>query len=253
MSSGRRLFDSHFHIIDHRFPLVPNQGYTPPPFSLADYRAPAEPLGVKGGAVVSGSFQAFDQDYLLAALKELGPGWVGVTQIPQDCPDEEIARLAAAGVRAVRFNIVRGGAGDFDKLEALARRCHAVAGWHCELYVDASTLAPQIDRLARLPKVSIDHLGMTEAGLPVLLKLVEAGVHVKATGFGRVKLDVARALEAIATANPAMLVFGTDMPSTRAPRPFEAADIDLVETVLGLDQARRVFWDNALALYRVTA
>ena len=94
---------------------------------------------------------------------------------------------------------------------------------------------------------------MTEAGLPVLLRLVEAGVHVKATGFGRVKLDVARALEAIAATNPAMLVFGTDIPSTRAPRPFEAADIDLVETVLGTELARRVFWDNALALYRVTA
>lgn len=253
MSSGRRLFDSHFHIIDHRFPLVANQGYTPPPFSLADYRAAANPLGVRGGAVVSGSFQAFDQSYLLAALGELGPGWVGVAQIPEDCPDAEIARLGQAGVRAVRFNIVRGAAGDFDRIEALARRCHAVAGWHCELYVDASTLATEVDRLAALPKVSIDHLGMTAAGLPVLLKLVKAGVHVKATGFGRVKIDVARAVEAIAAADPAMLVFGTDMPSTRAPRPFEAADIDLVETVLGVDLARRVFWDNALALYRVTA
>ena len=253
MSSGRRLFDSHFHVIDHRFPLVANQGYTPPPFSLADYRSAANPLGVQGGAVVSGSFQAFDQSYLLAALAALGPGWVGVTQIPEDCPDAEIARLGAAGVRAVRFNIVRGGAGDFDRIKALARRCHAVAGWHCELYVDAATLASEVDRLAGLPKVSIDHLGMTEAGLPVLLRLVEAGVHVKATGFGRVKLDVARALEAIAATDPPMLVFGTDMPSTRAPRPFEAADIDLVETVLGAELAQRVFWDNALALYRVTA
>jgi hypothetical protein len=26
----RRLFDSHCHIIDHRFPIVANQGYTPP-------------------------------------------------------------------------------------------------------------------------------------------------------------------------------------------------------------------------------
>ena len=56
-----------------------------------------------------------------------------------------------------------------------------------------------------------------------------------------------------AATNPAMLVFGTDIPSTRAPRPFEAADIDLVETVLGTELARRVFWDNAPALYRVTA
>ena len=111
MSSGRRLFDSHFHVIDHRFPLVANQGYAPPPFSLADYRSAANPLGVQGGAVVSGSFQAFDQSYLLAALAALGPGWVGVTQIPEDCPDAEIARLGAAGVRAVE--------GRFDKGECV--------------------------------------------------------------------------------------------------------------------------------------
>ena len=31
---ARRLFDSHCHIIDHRFPIVPNQGYTPPNFPM---------------------------------------------------------------------------------------------------------------------------------------------------------------------------------------------------------------------------
>ena len=34
-------------------------------------------------------------------------------------------------------------------------------------------------------------------------------------------------------------------------RPFNAADIDLVETVLGPDLARKAFWDNPVALYRV--
>ena len=27
------LFDAHFHIIDQRFPLVPNNGYVPEPFT----------------------------------------------------------------------------------------------------------------------------------------------------------------------------------------------------------------------------
>ena len=71
---------------------------------------------------------------------------------------------------------------------------------------------------------------MTEAGVPVLLDLVAAGCKVKATGFGRVMLDVPRTLQAIAQANPDALVFGTDIPSTRAERPFEPSDIDLVET-----------------------
>ena len=248
----RRLFDSHCHVIDHRFPLVANQGYLPPPFPVDAYLAAARPLGVAAGAIVSGSFQANDQSYLEDVLPRLGKGWVGVTQVAPDCPDAEIARLGAIGVRAVRFNMFRGRIDSLDTLVALAMRCHAVAGWHAEIYADAAALAPHVGRLSVLPQLAIDHLGMTEAGLPVLLDLVAAGCKVKATGFGRVRMDVPRALERIARADPGALVFGTDMPSTRAARPFAPADIDLVETTLGPELAQRAFWTNPLALYRVT-
>ena len=138
----RRLFDSHCHIIDHRFPLVANQGYLPPPFPAEAYLAQASPLGVRAGAIVSGSFQANDQSYLADVLPRLGPGWVGVTQVAPDCPDAEIARLAGIGVRAVRFNMFRGRIDSLDDLVALATRCHAVAGWHAEIYADASAARP---------------------------------------------------------------------------------------------------------------
>jgi predicted TIM-barrel fold metal-dependent hydrolase len=249
----RRLFDSHCHIIDHRFPIVVNQGYTPPNFPLEDYLAQVKPLGVVAGAIVSGSFQANDQTYLMDILPKLGAGWVGVTQIPNDYPDAEIAKLGKLGVRAVRFNVFRGRIDSVDDIVALATRAHAVAGWHSEIYADAAALAPHVDRLAKLPQLSIDHLGMTEAGVPVLLDLVAAGCKVKATGFGRVKLDVPKTLEAVAKKNPNALVFGTDIPSTRAERPFQPSDIDLVERVLGQELAQKAFWDNPLALYRVKA
>jgi len=247
----RRLFDSHCHIIDHRFPIVANQGYTPPHFPLEDYLAKAKPLGVVAGAVVSGSFQADDQTYLMDILPKLGAGWVGVTQIPNDYPDAEIARLGKLGVRAVRFNVFRGRIDSVDDIVALATRCHSVAGWHSEIYADAAALAPHIGKLSKLPQICVDHLGMTEAGVPALLDLVAAGCKVKATGFGRVKLDVPKTLEAVAKKNPNALVFGTDIPSTRAARPFEPSDIDLVERVLGRELAQKAFWDNPLALYRV--
>jgi predicted TIM-barrel fold metal-dependent hydrolase len=247
----RRLFDSHCHIIDHRFPIVANQGYVPPHFPLEAYLAEAEPLGVVAGAVVSGSFQANDQTYLTDLLPRLGAGWAGVTQIPNDYPDAEIAKLGVLGVRAVRFNMFRGRIDSVDDIAALAMRCHSVAGWHAEIYADAAALAPHVGKLSGLPQLCIDHLGMTEAGLPVLLDLVAAGCKVKATGFGRVQLDVPKALERIARANPDALVFGTDIPSTRAKRPFTPADIDLVEQVLGPDLAHKAFWDNPRVLYRV--
>ena len=73
-SAERRMFDSHFHIIDPRFPLVPNQGYTPPAFPLTEYLEQAKLLGVIAGAVVSGSFQANDQIYMIDTLGRLGAG-----------------------------------------------------------------------------------------------------------------------------------------------------------------------------------
>jgi len=251
LTQQRRLFDSHCHIIDPRFPIVANQGYPPPHFPLEDYLAQTKPLGVVAGAVVSGSFQAEDQTYLMDILPRLGPTWVGVTQIPNDYPDAEIAKLGKLGVRAVRFNVFRGRIDSVDDIVALATRVHSVAGWHSEIYADAAALAPHVDKLSKLPQISIDHLGMTEAGVPALLDLVAAGCKVKATGFGRAKLDVPKTLEAVARKNSNALVFGTDIPSTRAARPFEAADIDLVERVLGRELAQKAFWDNPLALYKV--
>ena len=248
-----RIFDSHFHIIDHRFPLVPNQGYLPDNFTCADYLERARTLNVAGGAVVSGSFQAFDQTYLLAALGELGPTFVGVTQLPASVSDEDIVRLNAAGVRAVRFNLRRGGSEGVERLDGLARRLHDIARWHVELYVESSRLTELYCVLVALPAVSIDHLGLSHAGLDTLLKLVEHGVHVKATGFGRVDFDVVPAMRAIVAVNPDALMFGTDLPSTRAVRPFRDEDVSLIMDTFDEETARKILYENAVALYRPRA
>ncbi len=245
----QRIFDAHLHIIDPRFPLLPNQGYLPEPFTVEDYLDRTSMLDLAGGAVVSGSFQGFDQSYLLDALKRLGPSFVGITQLPSTVTDEEVLRLHTAGVRAVRFNLYRGGSEALDDLESLAFRVHDLARWHVELYVDSKDLPDLEPRLAALPKVVIDHLGMTRDSYPALLRLVEQGVKVKATGFGRVRLDVPAALREIATVDPSALLFGTDLPGTRAERPFEETDVDLIVETLGDALAERVLYENAASLY----
>ncbi|HTC82246.1 MAG TPA: amidohydrolase family protein [Acidimicrobiia bacterium] len=171
------IFDAHFHVIDPRFPLQPNQGFVPEPFPVDAYRAAGGPLGGGGGGLLSG----------------------------------------------LRPNVAA----------RRPRRPRAV-----------------VRRVAQLPKVVVDHLGMTAAGLKPLLGLVEAGASVKATGFGRAELDVPGALAAVAAVNPGALLFGTDLPSTRARRPFQPADIDLVVETLGEENSRRALYDNAMALYR---
>ncbi|ARU31582.1 2-pyrone-4,6-dicarboxylate hydrolase [Sulfuriferula sp. AH1] len=251
MNSHAHVFDSHFHIIDPAFPLVPNNGYLPDPFTTSDYLVMARSLGVVGGVVVSGSFQAFDQDYLLSALERLGPKFVGVTQLPASVSDAEIRRLDERGVRAVRFNLMRGGSESVEHLESFARRVFDLVGWHAELYVDARDLHELRGTLLSLPAVSIDHLGLSKEGFPTLLRLAEKGVRIKATGFGRVEFPVGQALRAIHAANPHVLMFGTDLPSTRAPRPFEANDISLLLEALGNEGGELVLWKNAVNFYRL--
>jgi predicted TIM-barrel fold metal-dependent hydrolase len=231
VAQALEVFDSHFHIVDPRFPLVPNQGFVPEPFTVSAYRERTAAMTIVGGAVVSASFQGFDQRHLVEALRQLGDGFVGVAQLPPDVSDEEILTLDRAGVRGVRFNLRRG-VGDLD--EGLARRVHEIAGWHAEVYADGRDLAALEPRLRALPRVGIDHLGHHRDGLPALLRLVEHGARVKASGFGRVELDVAPTLRAIVGVNPGALLFGTDLPGVRARRSFAPADLDLVAALAPL-------------------
>ena len=69
-------------------------------------------------------------------------------------------------------------------------------------------------------------------------------------GFGRVDFNVAQALREIHATNPEALMFGTDLPSTRAERPYSDSDFGLVIEALGADAAREVFHGNAARFYR---
>lgn len=248
---GRQaLFDSHFHIIDPRFPLIANKGFLPQAFTCSNYVHSTRNYKLCGGVIVSGSFQAFDQNYLLDALTTLGPTFVGVTQLPFTVSDQEIIRLDKLGVRAVRFNLHRGGSETIEKLSAMAHRVYELAGWHIELYVDSTALEDLYKTLIALPLVSIDHLGLSQSGLKTLIKLVEKGVRVKATGFGRLDFDAGRALKILYTANPQALMFGTDLPSTRAPRPYSDTDFLTVIDTLNTKGAERVLRHNAIELYK---
>ena len=101
-----KIFDAHFHIVDARYPLVRNQGYLPPIFTVEDYHHQMNGLDLVGGVIVSGSFQAFDQKYLVDALSRFGDNYFGVANISTTMSDSELNELDKAGVRAVRFNLM---------------------------------------------------------------------------------------------------------------------------------------------------
>ena len=245
------LFDAHFHVIDDRFPLVPNHGFLPERFTVDQYLNRLSGYNLRGGAIVSGSFQAFDQSYLIDALTRLGPSFVGVTQLPSDVTDSEILRLDRLGIRGLRFNLRRGGSENITHLVRMADRVHKLAGWHIELYVDSADLSELHGTLLKLPALCIDHLGLSSRGKPALLRLVERGVMVKASGFGRVDFPVAAILQELFNINPQALMFGTDLPSTRAPHPYSDDDFQLVVNTLGEAAAEQVLHRNAVKFYKI--
>jgi len=222
------LYDSHFHLIDPRFPLVPNHGYLPPSYDLEDYRTDMRPYTIRGGVIVSGSFQGFDQSYLLEALRMLGGNYRAVANIPPDCPDALVGELHIAGVAGVRFNLKRGSKKQLEYMVPLARRLHDPYGWHTELYVASEDLPALKPYLEELPAFSIDHVGLSQKGLAHLYYWVERGVRVKATGFSRLDFDPGPVLQQIHRINPEALLFGSDLPGTRAPEPFGQEDMDLL-------------------------
>lgn len=179
-----RLFDAHFHIINFDYPVSENQGYMPPSFTVKDYYKAIESIHMKGGAIVSGSFQGFDQGYLINALQQISPSFCGVTQLPYTVSDQEIVSLHDKGVRALRFNIKRGGSEDISKLDSFARRVYDLVGWHCELYIDADAL-----------------------------------------------------------------MFGTDLPSTRAERPFDMEDKVLIQHLFDEQASDKILYSNAVKWY----
>lgn len=245
------FFDSHLHIIDSRFPLVRNKGYLPEEFTVNDYKTATQTLKMIGGAVVSGSFQAFDQSYLKDALQKLGKSFVGVTQVPHHVSDDELAELNQCGVRAIRFNLFRGGSESCKYLYEMATRVHTLFNWHVELYMDTKDLPELKNTLAKLPAFSIDHLGISGENTHDLFELVEKGARLKATGFGRIQISPIPFMKKIHALNPTALLFGTDLPSTRAPKPFSIKDITQINKHFSESDCQKIFYENALTFYSI--
>ena len=244
-----KLFDAHFHIIERGVPLEGNRGYIPEPFGVEDYLERVKGLNVVGGAVVAGSFHGSDYTHILRAIEKLGSGFVGVIN-PVELSRWQVEELNLKGIRGIRFNVVRCGKGVLKDIERLAYLAHDAAGWHVELYVENRMLKEIKPLLASLPAVCIDHLGLTKKGFDTLLELAREGVRVKASGFGRAELCVKEAIRELASANPHCLLFGTDLPSTRSPRPFSKGDVELVKRALPQDLAEMALYRNALEFYR---
>ena len=131
----------------------------------------------------------------------------------------------------------------------MSARVYELANWHTELYIDSKNLKDLSATITSLSKVSIDHLGLNKEGVPDLLKLVNAGIKVKASGFSRTNLNIPETIKEIYAINEDALMFGSDLPGTRAPRPFKHSDIEIIQDTLGDRASEQVLFRNALNFY----
>src|SRR5699024_2611161 len=111
------------------------------------------------------------------------------------------------------------------------------------------TLPDMASTIRNLSGISFQHLGLSEPGFTQLLQLVAEGIGVEDTGFGRVELDVQNAFKSIYDVKPDALMFGTDLPSTRANRPFEFKDVDLIHHLFDEQAASKILYTNAYQWY----
>ena len=231
--------DCHVHLFGpaSQYPFADDRVYTPPEAGETALNALHVRLGIARVVLVQPSVYGTDnrrlQDGLvrLNGLARPGAHARGIAVIADETGDAELAALHAAGVRGVRVNISTHGIHDPDEawrsISAQGARV-APLGWHVQVLAKAAVVAAMAERIAGLPcPLVIDHFGQPdlakgpdEAGFRAITDLLHAGlVRVKLSAMerltGRGRLALLRPfIEALASANPQGIVWGSDWPHT---------------------------------------
>ncbi len=103
--------------------------------------------------------------------------------------------------------------------------------------------------LVQIPHFSIDHLGLSQHGIKELFYWAEKGIKIKATGFGRLDFNPIQVMKTIYAINPESLMFGTDLPSTRAREPFNIKHLEMIKDNFSESELLKILYQNAINHY----
>jgi D-galactarolactone isomerase len=238
----------------------------PPDTDAARYRQVQQALGLERAVVVQPTAYGFDNSCTLDAIAKLGAGARGIAVVPTDITDEELARLTRAGIRGVRYFMLRGGLLPWDTLEAMAARV-ANHGWLVQIQLDGRELPKYEATIARLPVPAIiDHNGKFLEPVPVndpafqsLLRLLDSGrVWAKlAAPYETSKIgpphydDVSKLARAMVKANPERCIWASNWPHPGiTPTPDSGAMLDLLLEWADDDATRRkILVENPAKLF----
>lgn len=167
----RGSVDAHCHVFGpgHIFPYAPERKYTPCDASKQQLWALRDFLGFERNVIVQATCHGADNRALVDALLASGGRARGVATVKADVSDQELQKLHAAGVRAVRFNFVKRLVDSVPRefLLEIVRRVEPL-GWHVVIYFEAQELPELYDFFASLPTVVVvDHMGRPDVSKPV--------------------------------------------------------------------------------------
>lgn len=259
--------DTHMHIYGKRdrYPLAETCPFPPPDAPVDAYRAVMARTGIERMVVVQPTAYGTDNRCTLDAMAAFGPAARGVAVITEATGDAELQALTDAGIRGLRFHMLRGGVLPWESLEPLAARVHAF-GWHIQLQMDGRDLHEREAVLSRLPcGLVIDHVGKflgpvatDHAGYRALRRLIGAGAWLKLSAPYETSReappyrDLGRLARPLIEAAPERMLWATNWPHpSEQPDPPDDAMLlgALLDWAGDATLARRILVDNPATLY----
>ena len=265
--------DAHVHVFGppEQFAYNPLRQITPVAAPRDTLYALHRTLGVERCVIVQSMVHGMDNSVVEDAIAHGEGRYLGVALVPVDVPDAELARLAKAGMRGVRFNFMRhlGAGADVREVLALTPRL-AAHGLHLQVHFESALvheLGPWLVQ-SEVPVV-IDHMGRVDARLgaqhedfQALMRLLDTPhFWVKLSGIDRIDAHAdpdQRYQQGVVLAqqlwrhHAERCVWGSDWPHPNHTHiPDDASLVDAIAQIVPDEGGRQsLLVDNPQRLYR---
>lgn len=221
-------FDCHAHVYE-TVTAVAGARYTPATSApLQSWLDLQDQHGLKGGVIVQVSFLGTDNSELCGALAKLNPNrFAGVAVVPVDISNADLDHLVDAGVRGIRWNLVRGktipdmNTPEVQDLLAKLRQ----RDLHLELHLEGPRLAPILPHLVdQGVRIVVDHFGLPSDPDPKRDSMIRTTasltdvsmLYFKFSGHYRTAFDVTgHAQDIRSKISDEHIVWGSDWPHTQ--------------------------------------
>ena len=190
--------DAHVHVFGPagRFPYAAERHTTPADAPKEQLFALHKLMGIDRCVVVQSLVHGYDNAAVEDTIEAGGGRYLGVALVPIDVADAELARLAAAGFRGVRFHWMGGlnAGASVEQVVTFSRRL-APLGMHLQLHFSSSEIHAIAGPMAQSAvPVVIDHIARVDASLGAdhadfraLMQVMRNPLfHVKVSGVDRI-------------------------------------------------------------------